>query len=97
MDKYPGSIGTIGSTTRLFCRVHTLLHHCHYTMKNSYKMRNGRYVTLDSYRRSYERRWNILSVLLALLIAAATGAAVVGVDVTAPTAGPTTPAHTTGP
>ena len=60
-------------------------------------MRNGRYVTLDSYRRSHERRGNILSVLLALLIAAATGAAVVGVDVTAPTAGPTPPAHTTGP
>lgn len=97
MDKYPGGIGTIGSTTRLSCRVHTLLHHCYYTMKNSYKMENGRYVTLDSYRRSYERRGNILSVLLALLIAAATGAAVVGVDVTAPTAGPTTPAHTTGP
>lgn len=97
MDKYPGSMGVTGSTTRLSCRVHTLLHHCHYTMKNSYKMRNGRYVTLDSYRRSYERRGNILSVLLALLIAAATGAAVVGVDVTAPTAGPTAPAHTTGP
>ena len=60
-------------------------------------MKNGRYVTLDSYRRSHERRGNILSVLLALLIAAATGAAVVGVDVTAPTAGPTAPAHTTGP
>jgi len=66
-------------------------------MKNSYKMKNGRYVTLDSYRRSYERRGNILSVLLVLLIAAATGAAVVGVDITAPTAGPTIPAHTTGP
>lgn len=60
-------------------------------------MRNGRYVTLDSYRRSHERRGNILCVLLALLIAAATGAAVVGVDVTAPTAVPATPAHTTGP
>jgi len=62
-------------------------------------MKNGRYVTLDSYRRSrtHENRWNILSVLLALLIAAVTGAAVVGVDITAPTAGPTTPAHTTGP
>ena len=60
-------------------------------------MRNGRYVTLDSYHRSHERRGNILCVLLALLIAAATGAAFVGVDVTAPTAGPTTPAHTTGP
>jgi len=97
MDKYPGSIGVTGSTTRLSCRVHTLLHHCYYTMKNSYKMKNGRYVTLDSYRRSHERRGNILCVLLALLIAAATGAAVVGVDVTAPTAVPTTPAHTTGP
>ena len=60
-------------------------------------MKNGRYVTLDSYRRSHENRWNILIVLLVLLIAAVTGAAVVGVDITAPTAGPATPAHTTGP
>jgi len=31
MDKYPGGIKVTGSTIRLFCRVHTLLHHCYCT------------------------------------------------------------------
>ena len=50
-------------------------------MKRIYSMGKG-YVTLDSYNGNHETRPTIGVVLLSLLLAAVTGAALVGVDIT---------------
>ena len=50
-------------------------------MKRIYSMGKG-YVTLDSYNGNHETRPLISVVLLSLLLAAVTGAALVGVDIT---------------
>jgi len=51
-------------------------------MKRIYSMGKGKYVTLDSYNENHETRPSIGVVLLSLLLAAVTGAALVGVDIT---------------
>jgi len=52
-------------------------------MKTIYSMGKGKYVHMDSYPETHETRGgNIFVVLLALLLAAITGAAAVGVDIT---------------
>ena len=52
-------------------------------MKTIYSMGKGKYVHMDSYPGTHETRGgNIFVVLLALLLAAITGAAAVGVDIT---------------
>ena len=50
-------------------------------MKRIYSMGKG-YVTLDSYNGNHETRPSIGVILLSLLLAAVTGAALVGVDIT---------------
>ena len=51
-------------------------------MKRIYSMGKGKYVTLDSYNENHETRPTIGVVLLSLLLAAVTSAALVGVDIT---------------
>jgi len=51
-------------------------------MKRIYSMGKGKYVTLDSYNENHETHPTIGVVLLSLLLAAVTGAALVGVDIT---------------
>ena len=53
-------------------------------MKTIYRMGKG-FVHLDSYPETHEtRRWSYAIALLALLLAAITGGALVGVDITKP-------------
>ena len=52
-------------------------------MKTIYSMGKGKYIILDSYGESHETRpWSIAIALLALLLAAISGMALVGVDPT---------------
>ena len=52
-------------------------------MKTIYSIGKGKYVHMDSYGETHEtRRWSIAIALLALLLAAITGMALVGVDPT---------------
>ena len=46
-------------------------------------MGKGKYITLDSYGETYEtRHWSIAIALLSLLLAAISGSALLGVDLT---------------
>jgi hypothetical protein len=52
-------------------------------MKRIYSMGKGKYVTLDSYNENHGTRAQSIGIaLLSLLLAAVTGAALVGVDIT---------------
>ena len=52
-------------------------------MKRIYSMGKGKYVTLDSYNENHATRAQSIGIaLLSLLLAAVTGAALVGVDIT---------------
>jgi len=52
-------------------------------MKRIYSMGKGKYVILDSYNENHATRAQSIGiVLLSLLLAAVTGAALVGVDIT---------------
>lgn len=52
-------------------------------MKTIYSMGKGKYITLDSYGETYEtRHWSIAIALLSLLLAAISGSALLGVDLT---------------
>jgi len=54
-------------------------------MKTIYSMGKGKYVHMDSYPESHETLGgNFFVVLLSLLLAAITGMALVGVDITKP-------------
>jgi len=52
-------------------------------MKTIYRLGKG-YVHMDSYPETHETRPSIAVVLLSLLLAAITGGALVGVDITKP-------------